>query len=80
VKLLYQGHVLPEDECLAELKKQANSNQVSLVAKERMHIDVEMMSGETMPHEMETTDSIMGIKKNIQDKAGFDPKQIKLHF
>lgn len=45
-----------------------------------MHIDVEMMSGENVPHEMETTDTIIGIKKSIQDKAGCDPKVLKLHF
>lgn len=45
-----------------------------------MHIDVEMMSGENVPHEMETTDSIMEIKKSIQDKAGADPQVLKLHF
>lgn len=80
VKLLFSGHVLPEDQCLEELKKQANSNKVALVAKERMHIDVEMMSGENMPHEMETTDNIMEIKKRIQDKAGVDPTVLKLHY
>jgi ubiquitin C len=45
-----------------------------------MHIDVEMMSGENMPHEMETTDNIMEIKKRIQDKAGVDPTVLKLHY
>lgn len=80
VKLMYKGDDLPYDQCLEVLKKKAGSNIVDLVAKERMHVHVEMMSGENVPYEMETTDTMGDIKKAIKAKAGFDDGTLRLFF
>lgn len=39
-----------------------------------------MMNGEVVPHELETTDTIVEVKKRVGDKQGMDVTVIKLNF
>lgn len=43
-------------------------------------MNVTMLSGDKMPHDMETQDSILDLKKRIQDKEGVDTHLIKLTY
>ena len=50
----------------------AGSHYFALNAREKMHMDVEMMKGNHVMNEMETTDTILDIKKRIHSSEGID--------
>lgn len=58
----------------------AGSHYFALQAHEKMHIDCEMMKGNHVPFEMETTDTILDIKKRIHESEGIDMFQIVLYY
>lgn len=80
VKLLYQDAELTDDSKLEELKIKEKSNTVPVVARERMTMNVTMFEGNVMPFEMETTDSVLDLKKKVQDKENLDTHLIKLTY
>jgi len=43
-------------------------------------MQVQMMNGEVVPHELETTDTILETKAKISEKEGLDKDVIKLNF
>jgi len=80
LKLLYKDFEFTDEMSLQDVKAKACSNQVNLLARERMHMNVQMMSGENVPYEMETIDDVQTVKSKIQDKTGLESRLIKLNF
>lgn len=57
---------------MEDVKRKVGSNDIPLIAKERMSIDVETMSGENLPYDMVTTDVVADIKRKLQLKLAVE--------
>jgi len=62
IKIMFNDNELTDDVTLDQVKTQAHSHEVPVEAKEKMQINVLTLKGETVPHDMVTTDSIVDIK------------------
>lgn len=71
---------LHDESSLAEIRDMAHSNQVSLVAKERDEISIQMPNGDIVQLEMEPTDTILNVKEHLQQKEGIEAKLLRLFF
>lgn len=80
IKINYNGEEQTDDVTLDKLKMQAHSHEIPVEAKEKMQINVTTLKGETVSHEMVTTDSIVDIKQRHQDRDGIDKAVIKLNY
>lgn len=63
IKIVYNDGELTDEVTLDQVKTQAHSHEVPVDAKERMQINVQTLKGETVNHDMITTDSIVDIKQ-----------------
>jgi len=77
IKLKLNGAELTDDCSLDDVKVSAANNTIPLVARERVTINVMKPDGEMVPHEMESTDTVVVVKKKHADKVKLDPKNVK---
>lgn len=65
VKFFWHGEELDNAMGLDDLKQRAGANNVSVEAREIMNIKVTMMSGNQDEFSMETTNTILDVKKKL---------------
>lgn len=80
VKLIFNGTEIKDDEKLRAMKNEVGSNEIGLVARERMLVQVFMPKGDAVQLDMETTDSIFEVKKNLMRKTLMDKTLMKILF
>lgn len=80
IALYLNGGEIYDDVSLETVKNKANSNTIPLECKERMHLDVVMMSGQNVPLEMETKQVITDVKKKLEEAEGIDWHLLNLLF
>jgi len=80
LKFYYGGSEVTDESTLDALKLQEQSNAIPVVARERMTMNVTMFAGNQLPHDMETTDTVLDLKTRVQDKEGVDTHLIKLTY
>lgn len=72
VCIYHGGNEITDDLTFETVKNKAGSNNIELEARERMHLDVLMMSGHHVPLDMETRDCITDVKKKLEEAEGVD--------
>jgi len=78
VCLYYNGNEITDDLTFESVKNKAGSNSINLDARERMHLDVLMMSGHHVPLDMETKDNMTDVKKRLEEAEGVDWHLLRL--
>lgn len=63
---------------LDDLKNKCGSNNITVEARQGMNVKVTMMKGNEDTFAMQTTDTILDVKKQIKEKEGVDTHSIKL--
>lgn len=78
ILLSLKGTELHDEMSLGEVKDQAASNEVTLVAKEREEISVQMWTGETEALDMEPTATVLDVKKKVSVNKGVDASLLRI--
>lgn len=80
IELFFNDKEQHDDKNLETLKLEAGVNQIDLRAKEREEITVQMMTGTTVPLEMEMQQTILDVKSKLQASQGLAPEKMKILF
>jgi len=80
LRILYKGEELPDEQTLESIQMKAGTNYFVLAAKQKMQVNLLFISGNNMPLDMNTTDSIVDVKQRVQDKDGVPKDHVKLTF
>jgi len=80
IKLMLGAKELTNDTTMQDLKDRTGANEIGLVAKERVIINVETPKGETITHDLETTDNVNICKQKHSVKVNVSSEHIKLKF
>lgn len=79
IRLFLNGNEITDDEPLESVKKEAGTNDVQLLCKERMIMNVQTIKGDMARFIMEIFDSVGDIKAKLQQRGGIDQKNIRLY-
>lgn len=69
-----------DDMTLDVIKGNAGGADVTLVAKERMTVNVKTPKGDIVTHDMVTMDNVGGLKQRHGEKVAIQPKDVKLMY
>lgn len=78
IKLMLGAKELTDDTTLQDLKDRTGANEIGLLAKERVTLNVETPKGDIVTHDMETTDNVVIVKQKHSEKVGVPSEMIKL--
>lgn len=70
IKLMLGAKELTDETTLQELKDRTGANEIGLLAKERVTLNIETPKGDIVTHDMETTDNVLLSKQKHSDKVG----------
>lgn len=62
---MFRDDEVTDDQTLESISKIAGSNCFALEAHEKVHIDCKMMKGNHVKIDMETTDTVLDVKKSL---------------